>query len=881
MGQILKNDFVNSDGADAIQKMKEIPENAEYFAGFMKEFDCSDLDVKGLSPQEIIKIGNDYYDGSNGMSYDPKTANKYYQAAAEMGHINAMLKAAHQYKNASYPFYTKALHWFKKAADLGSIKGMYCAGEMYEQGEGVEQDYLKAAAFYENAGNCDNSEYIVDNGYGYKINYKSKALNSAGILYYFGAEGILKNHQKAVEYFKKAVSLDKEDYLSNYYLGIAYLRGESIEKDYEKAFSCFNTAVQLGQPAALGCVDYMFEKGLVKNSQYKTAQEWFTGTVEYGKAAEQLGYVLVYRDSYIPEMSDYHRKIFNLMPDDSQVKKIIFDNEDGYDKGILWYEASAEKNFESALFSLINIYNYNKDNNFNKKPEAGRIAHFINKMFPSIGDKSKKIVFTKNDSDDLIEKMLGLSLLARREGLLSLRDSLDEEENIFIKTGKKLISDGIDSYIIKTILEFMLDIDNKKGDDLKAAKIIVHGIFSIQSGDNAGVTKLKLFNAAGMDLKAQEEEWKKINDKSEIAGNYYERGTIYHDDGKTDEAIADFEKALELTEDDYDKEKYRNRLLSIYEKKQEAQTLEERMAPYAQLTKKIKSDETKTISEIACIKKTSDYVDLGAALAFFEEYEILKRLLDESSESPLLYADSLKQQQTNRLSILNIPVSMRFSFWGPTPLYFITIMNTWSAMKDPKKTLKFLIDNGADIDAKAADGSTALSNQLYRNGSLEKLQILLELGADPNKVSLNGEVEWTPLIQCLIPDFTEDEKSLCTLKEINVKQARLLLEHGADPNLVTRDLTENSPLIMAIKYGYITEYVANTGERAAGIFDLIKLFIEKGANINSTDFLGNTPLSIAKDNNLSEIENLLLEHGALLPDELEESDDDGRYDGQD
>jgi len=875
MGQILKNDFINSSGEHASQKIKDIPENADYFAEFMKEFDCSDLDVKGLSPQEILKIGNDYCDGVNGKPYDPKTAKKYFQAAAEMGHINAMLKAAHQYKNASYPFYTKALHWFKKAADLGSVRGKYCAGEMYEEGEGVEQDYVQAASFYEDAGYCDSSNYIEDNGYGYEINYKSKALNSAGILYYFGAEGIPKNHIKAIEYFIKAVSLDKEDYLSNYYLGIAYLRGESIEKDYEKAFSYFETAVQSGQPAALGCIEYMFDKGLVKNNKYKTAHEWFTDTVDYGKAAEQLGYVFVYRDSYISEMSDYHRRIFNLMPDDSQVKKIIFDNEDGYDKGILWYEASAEVNYETALFSLINIYNYNKSNNFNKKPEASHIAHFVNKMFP-IDDKSKKIVFTKKDCDDLIEKLLSLSLLARREGLLSLGDSLDKEENIFIRTGKKLISGGIDYYIIKTILEFMLDIDNKKGDDLKARNVIVQGIFSIQSADNPGVMKLKLFYAAGMDLKTQEEEWKKKSDKSEIAGNYYERGIIYFDDNKTEDAIADFEKALELTEDDDDKERYRSRLLSIYEEKQNAQTLEERMVPYAQLTKKIKSDKSKTISEIACIKKTSDYVDLAAAFALFEEYEILKRLLDESAKSPLFCAESAQQA-----SILNIPVSMQFSFWGPTPLYFITIMNTWSAMKDPKKTLKFLIDNGADIDAKAADGSTALSNQLYRNGSLEKLKIFLELGADPNKTSLNGEVEWTPLLQCLVADIAEDGKSLCTLKEIFIKQARLLLEHGADPNLVTRDLTDNSPLIMAIKNGYITEYGANTGESAAGIFDLIKLLIEKGADINSVDLIGDTPLSIAKNNNLTEVENLLLERGALMPDELEKSDDDGRYDGDD
>ena len=67
----------------------------------------------------------------------------------------------------------------------------------------------------------------------------------------------------------------------------------------------------------------------------------------------------------------------------------------------------------------------------------------------------------------------------------------------------------------------------------------------------------------------------------------------------------------------------------------------------------------------------------------------------------------------------------------------------------------------------------------------------------------------------------------------------------------------------------------------------IRALLERGADVNCFDSDGNTPLSLLqeipphnlKDFNYTEIEELLLEFGALFPDEMEEQDDDGRYDG--
>jgi len=197
--------------------------------------------------------------------------------------------------------------------------------------------------------------------------------------------------------------------------------------------------------------------------------------------------------------------------------------------------------------------------------------------------------------------------------------------------------------------------------------------------------------------------------------------------------------------------------------------IEAGMEPYARLIEKIKSEAPKPIFEIVNYQIKEEWTELAAAFAFFEEYDLLERLIKDGAGAAY---------KAFNFQILNETVRPGFAYWEPTPLYFITCKKAWVKMKDPRKMLEYLIKKGANINERAGDGSTALWNQVHPDGSLEVLQVLLELGAD----------------------------------------------------------------------------------------------------VNMPDSDGNTPLSAAQENNLNEVEELLLKHGALLPDELEEQDDDGRHD---
>jgi ankyrin repeat protein len=194
-----------------------------------------------------------------------------------------------------------------------------------------------------------------------------------------------------------------------------------------------------------------------------------------------------------------------------------------------------------------------------------------------------------------------------------------------------------------------------------------------------------------------------------------------------------------------------------------------------------------------------------------------------------------------------------------------------------------LLDHGADVDADDFWGRTPLyaaveyrnldmnnrdqdsptTNGVDRAPLLGMIERLLAAGADvdartrevpPSRRWLYslGDVSWV--------DFTGATPFLRAALSGDTAAMRLLLAHGADPNLPTFGGT--TPMMAAAGVNWV---VAQTyTESPQALLDAIELCLEHGADVNAVNSMGLTALLGAANRGANDIIRLLVENGARL-----------------
>ncbi len=76
---------------------------------------------------------------------------------------------------------------------------------------------------------------------------------------------------------------------------------------------------------------------------------------------------------------------------------------------------------------------------------------------------------SRTNPSALIEQIMDCSAIARKEGLLSLEDKIEESKDLFYKKGLQLIIDGTEPEVVRNILE--VDIDNSEEQGINSAKV--------------------------------------------------------------------------------------------------------------------------------------------------------------------------------------------------------------------------------------------------------------------------------------------------------------------------------------------------------------------------------------------------------------------------
>ena len=193
---------------------------------------------------------------------------------------------------------------------------------------------------------------------------------------------------------------------------------------------------------------------------------------------------------------------------------------------------------------------------------------------------------------------------------------------------------------------------------------------------------------------------------------------------------------------------------------------------------------------------------------------------------------------------------------------------------------RFLIDHGADVNVSDWYGRTPIwsavevrnmdkDNATFDNGIdrapyIDLITTLLDHGANPNArtkeqppvrnqfLRVTGTLEWV--------DFTGMTPFLYAARAGDVTVMRLLLSHGADPNIPTYAGT--TPLMAAAGVGWV---VAQTyTESVQARIDAVALCLELGADVNATNSMGLTALLGAANRGSNDIIELLVTRGARL-----------------
>ncbi len=214
-------------------------------------------------------------DGDMGLEKQPTAAWEYFRRTVAMGHVRSMNSLAYLYSQGiglEQPDPEKAVEWWAKASERGSIEATLWLANVYRHGRGVGKDYVKMRAFYRDAALRGNS--FAMNEYGYCFDeplggdqdlaealkwYKAgaalnhpKANCNVGTIYYF-KKGVELDYDEALKWWRRSAELGDNDAM--YKIGIAHRNGNGVEKSDEQAVTWYIRAARAGHEDAQRFLD--------------------------------------------------------------------------------------------------------------------------------------------------------------------------------------------------------------------------------------------------------------------------------------------------------------------------------------------------------------------------------------------------------------------------------------------------------------------------------------------------------------------------------------------------------------------------------------------------------------------------------------------------
>jgi ankyrin repeat protein len=261
-----------------------------------------------------------------------------------------------------------------------------------------------------------------------------------------------------------------------------------------------------------------------------------------------------------------------------------------------------------------------------------------------------------------------------------------------------------------------------------------------------------------------------------------------------------------------------------------------------------------------------------------------KRFPAAGSKTPLLYAARAGDLALTRLLVENGADIELADGNGVTPL-IESILNASifrvnrEGHSDHLRVAELLLDAGANVNAMDWYGETPLwaavdlrnlelgpseKSTDVRAEALALIERLLEAGADPNArtkefpherryiVAVVGSVAWV--------DLTGQTPFLRAAVAGDLTVMRLLLDHGADPNIATAAGT--TPLMVAAGVNYAVDETYTEGP--AALLEAVKLAHELGNDVNAVNSMGVAAIHGAANRGANDVIEYLAANGAQL-----------------
>ncbi len=173
--------------------------------------------------------------------------------------------------------YAKAADCYLEAAERGMPKAQFSLGVMYSNGCGVPQDYSKAVHWYREAAEQE----------------MPKAQFNLGVMYFTG-RGVQQDYAKAAHWYRKAAEQGHAG--AQFNLGVMYSEGRGVPQDYSEAVNWYRKAAEQGHANAQNNLGVCYEDGLGVSRDYGKAMFWYRSAAKQMTAEVQFAMGVCYEN---------------------------------------------------------------------------------------------------------------------------------------------------------------------------------------------------------------------------------------------------------------------------------------------------------------------------------------------------------------------------------------------------------------------------------------------------------------------------------------------------------------------------------------------------------------------------------------------------------